>query len=67
MTLPLHWQKSSFSEGGDGNTCVEIADVRTRISIRDSKDPARGTLSFPPRAFATFVEVLKTGTSRTTT
>ncbi|WP_055523044.1 DUF397 domain-containing protein [Streptomyces graminilatus] len=67
MTSPLHWQKSSFSEGGDGNTCVEIADVRTRIAIRDSKDPAQGTLSFPPRAFTTFVEVFKTDTSGTTT
>lgn len=67
MTGPLHWRKSSFSEGGDGNTCVEIADVHTRIAIRDSKNPTQGTLSFPPRAFSTFVEVLKTGTSRTTT
>ncbi|NEC85669.1 DUF397 domain-containing protein [Streptomyces sp. SID12501] len=65
MTDPLHWQKSSFSEGGDGNTCIEIADVRTRIAIRDSKDPAQGTLSFPPRAFTTFVDALKTDTSGT--
>ncbi|NEA61528.1 DUF397 domain-containing protein [Streptomyces sp. SID12488] len=67
MTSPLLWQKSSFSEGGDGNTCVEIADVRTRIAIRDSKDPAQGTLSFPPRAFAMFLEVFKTDTSDTVT
>ncbi|WP_369036791.1 DUF397 domain-containing protein [Streptomyces adonidis] len=67
MTSPLHWQKSSFSEGGDGNTCVEIADLRTHIAIRDSKDPAQGTLSFPTRAFTTFVDVLKTDTSGTTT
>ena len=65
MTSPLHWQKSSFSEGGDGNTCVEIADVRTHIAIRDSKDPARGTLSFPAQTFTTFVEVIKTDTSGT--
>ena len=67
MTSPLHWQKSSFSEGGDGNTCVEIADLRSRVAIRDSKDPAQGTLSFPPRAFTTFVEVLKADTSGTAT
>ncbi|WP_330290790.1 DUF397 domain-containing protein [Streptomyces sp. NBC_00576] len=67
MTNPLPWQKSSFSEGGDGNTCVEIADACTHIAIRDSKDPARGTLTFPPRAFATFVEVLKRDTSGTAT
>lgn len=67
MSRPLHWQKSSFSEGGDGNTCVEIADLRPRIAIRDSKDPAQGALSFPHRAFTTFIDVLKTDTSGTTT
>lgn len=25
MTQTLHWQKSTFSDGGDGNTCVELA------------------------------------------
>ncbi|MFI6405326.1 DUF397 domain-containing protein [Streptomyces sp. NPDC050548] len=25
MPQPRHWQKSTFSDGGEGNTCVEIA------------------------------------------
>lgn len=25
MSHTLHWQKSSFSDGGEGNTCVEVA------------------------------------------
>lgn len=59
MTEPLHWRKSSFSGGGDGNTCVEIAPLRTRVAIRDSKHPAQGPLSFPPAVFTAFVEALK--------
>ncbi|MDX3454238.1 DUF397 domain-containing protein [Streptomyces sp. ME02-8801-2C] len=58
MTQSLNWRKSSFSGGAEGNTCVEIADLRTRIAIRDSKEPARGTLSFPTRSFTTFISSL---------
>ncbi len=29
MTAFGSWQKSSYSEGGDGNTCLELAAVRT--------------------------------------
>ena len=54
-----NWRKSSYSGGGDGNSCVEIANSRTHIAVRDSKTPARATLAFPTGAFATFVEALK--------
>ncbi|MFJ9179889.1 DUF397 domain-containing protein [Streptomyces sp. NPDC102360] len=59
MNTPNTWRKSSYSGSGDGNACVEIADAPTHISIRDSKDPARGALTFPTGAFATFVDALK--------
>ncbi|MFC8514136.1 DUF397 domain-containing protein [Streptomyces sp. NPDC057257] len=59
MDTPGNWRKSSYSGPGDGNSCVEIADRRSRISIRDSKDPAAGTLTFPTGTFTTFVESLK--------
>lgn len=59
MITPTSWKKSSFSGGGEGNDCVEVADMDTRISIRDSKAPTRATLTFPARAFAAFVEALK--------
>ncbi|MFF3915137.1 DUF397 domain-containing protein [Streptomyces sp. NPDC001852] len=59
MTQAVRWQKSSYSGGGDGNTCVEVADLNTRIAIRDSKAPARATLTFPAAAFAHFVGNLK--------
>ncbi|WP_405817364.1 DUF397 domain-containing protein [Streptomyces sp. NBC_01390] len=64
MTQSLNWRKSTYSSGAEGNTCVEIADQRTRIAIRDSKDPAHGSLTFPPRAFTTFIEVLKADSAR---
>lgn len=59
MTTPDTWQKSSYSGGGEGNACVEIATHPTHIAIRDSKNPSHGTLAIPPGAFALFIEVLK--------
>ncbi|MFI8087866.1 DUF397 domain-containing protein [Streptomyces sp. NPDC086080] len=61
MATPETWQRSSYSGGGDGNTCVEIAPLRTRVAIRDSKHPTRGPLSFLAPAFNTFVQALKSG------
>ncbi|MFF3376125.1 DUF397 domain-containing protein [Streptomyces sp. NPDC002680] len=65
MTQALNWRKSSFSGGAEGNTCVEIADLRARVAVRDSKEPARGTLSFPAGTFTAFVETLKADTAHT--
>ncbi|MDN3024789.1 DUF397 domain-containing protein [Streptomyces sp. S.PB5] len=59
MTTPAQWRKSSYSGGGEGNECVETADLRTLIAIRDSKNPTHGTLAFPPPVFATFLKSLK--------
>ncbi|MER5215039.1 DUF397 domain-containing protein [Streptomyces sp. NPDC002838] len=61
-----NWRKSSYSGPDDGNACVEIANSPTNIAIRDSKAPARATLSFPPRAFTPFLEALKTPHSTVT-
>ncbi|MEU0074767.1 DUF397 domain-containing protein [Streptomyces sp. NPDC006332] len=59
MTTPTVWRKSSYSGGGDGNNCVEIANLRTHIAIRDSKAPTRKPLSVPAAAFATIIDALK--------
>ncbi|MFJ9540552.1 DUF397 domain-containing protein [Streptomyces sp. NPDC101225] len=67
MLAPGIWQKSSYSGGGQGDACVEIANLRTRVAIRDSKDAVQGTLSFPAATFIAFVDVLKTDASRKTT
>ncbi|MFD4598107.1 DUF397 domain-containing protein [Streptomyces sp. NPDC058464] len=58
-----NWRKSSYSEGGDGNECVEIATTPTRTSVRDSKAPTRATLTFPTPTFALFLEALRTSPS----
>ncbi|MET8452463.1 DUF397 domain-containing protein [Streptomyces sp. NPDC005209] len=54
-----NWRKSSYSGGGDGNECVEMANSPTHVAVRDTKAPARATLTFPTGAFATFIEALK--------
>ncbi|MDT7843715.1 DUF397 domain-containing protein [Streptomyces justiciae] len=45
MTTPAQRRKSSYSGGGEGNDCVEMANLRTRIAIRDSNHPTHGTLA----------------------
>ncbi|QUW84877.1 DUF397 domain-containing protein [Streptomyces mirabilis] len=66
MTTPDNWRKSSYSGGGDGNSCVEIANRRTHIAVRDTKAPADRTLTFPAGAFTPFIEALKTTHSTVT-
>ena len=55
----MNWRKSTYSDGGEGDTCVEIATLPARIAVRDSKAPARATLSFPAPAFTAFIDHLK--------
>ncbi|MBK3524256.1 MULTISPECIES: DUF397 domain-containing protein [Streptomyces] len=64
MTTSPLWKKSSFSGGGEGNDCVEVAHSHPHISIRDSKAPTRATLTFPATAFVRFIESLKVRASR---
>ncbi|MFH8768645.1 MULTISPECIES: DUF397 domain-containing protein [unclassified Streptomyces] len=59
MGTPDNWRKSSYSGPGDGDSCVEIATAPTHIAIRDSKTPARATLTFPTAAFTPFIDALK--------
>ncbi|MGQ0839142.1 DUF397 domain-containing protein [Actinokineospora sp.] len=49
------WFKSSFSNGG-GDQCVECRiAVGTPVRVRDSKNPAAGSLRLPPAAWSAFV------------
>ena len=41
MAQSLHWQKSSFSGGADGNECVELASLNGGPLLRESDDPDR--------------------------
>ncbi|MFJ9895025.1 DUF397 domain-containing protein [Streptomyces sp. NPDC091280] len=58
------WRKSSYSGGGDGNNCVEIAATPSHTAVRDSKAPTRATLTFPAPAFASFLQALKSAALR---
>ncbi|MFD6188104.1 DUF397 domain-containing protein [Streptomyces sp. NPDC060275] len=55
----MNWRKSTYSGGGEGNTCVEIAESVTHIAIRDSKAPTRATLSIPAPSFTAFIDGIK--------
>ncbi|WP_030898894.1 DUF397 domain-containing protein [Streptomyces sp. NRRL F-5126] len=59
MMIPNTWQKSSYSGGGQGNACVEVAHRHTHVAVRDSKVPARAALSMTTGSFTTFIEALK--------
>ncbi|WP_394430936.1 DUF397 domain-containing protein [Streptomyces sp. SGAir0957] len=58
MTEPLHWQKSTFSGGGDGNTCVEVAAAAGSIHLRESDDPAQ-EIATTPAALSHLLRTLK--------
>ncbi|MFI8487691.1 DUF397 domain-containing protein [Streptomyces rubrogriseus] len=49
----LRWFKSSYS-GDEGGNCVEVAQERTAIHIRDSKAP-QGHVTVGPGAWAAFL------------
>ena len=51
MNSALVWFKSSYS-GSEGGQCLEVATCPTAVHVRDSKDPAAGTLSFSSAAWS---------------
>jgi hypothetical protein len=53
------WRKSTRSTGGGGN-CVEVAqNLPGVVGVRDSKDPAGGTLTVSPAAWSMFTAAVK--------
>ncbi|MFJ6404006.1 DUF397 domain-containing protein [Streptomyces hydrogenans] len=55
-TSELDWFKSSYSNGGNGETCVEVAHTPHAIHVRDSKNTPGPRLAFAPAAWVGFVE-----------
>jgi hypothetical protein len=51
----LVWFKSSYSDGPDGNSCVEIAIAPHTIHVRDSKHTEGPRLVLTPEAWVGFV------------
>ncbi|MBP2326279.1 hypothetical protein JOF56_006664 [Kibdelosporangium banguiense] len=53
------WRKSSYSSGGGGGACVELASAPLSTAVRDSKSPSSGVLTFPAAPWATFLTALR--------
>lgn len=51
----LAWFKSSYSDGPEGDSCVEIAIAPRTVHVRDSKNVAGPRLTLAPTAWASFV------------
>ncbi|MFF8637489.1 DUF397 domain-containing protein [Streptomyces pilosus] len=51
----LAWSKSSYSDGPEGDSCVEIATAPVAVHVRDSKNVAGPRLTLTPGAWASFV------------
>jgi hypothetical protein len=64
ITRRLHWQKSTFSDGGDGNTCVEVAAAHPTLRLRESDTPTTH-LNTTPTPLAGLLHHIKTGGPRT--
>lgn len=57
----LVWFKSSYSDGTEGDSCVEIATAPATIHVRDSKHIAGPRLQLSPEAWADFVPFASRG------
>jgi hypothetical protein len=55
----LRWVKSTHSGGSD--QCVEVARLRDRVLVRDSKDPAGPVLTFNPGEWRAFLAGVNAG------
>ncbi|MFI1025067.1 DUF397 domain-containing protein [Streptomyces olivaceus] len=51
----LRWFKSSYSDGPDGNSCVEVAAALSTVHVRDSKSPQGAQLALAPEAWVGFL------------
>ncbi|MEU9312686.1 DUF397 domain-containing protein [Streptomyces sp. NPDC048256] len=58
---PTDWQKSTYSDGGDGNDCVELASTPTALHLRESDAPGTALVT-APAPLAQFLHAIRTGT-----
>ncbi|GAA2978797.1 uncharacterized protein DUF397 [Streptomyces sp. KhCrAH-43] len=55
MIREHEWFKSSYSDNGNSNECVEVAASPGAVHVRDSKDLSVPQLAFGETAWAGFV------------
>ncbi|MFF8191614.1 DUF397 domain-containing protein [Streptomyces bobili] len=58
MTAPDNWQKSSFSGGGDGSNCLELASTPTTLHLRESDTPST-ILTTTPTPFTHLLDAVR--------
>jgi hypothetical protein len=58
----MNWRKASYTNGGEN--CVEVADNKSRVLVRDTKDSQGPMLRFTPDAWRRFAKQLKNLASR---
>jgi hypothetical protein len=56
----IQWQKSSFSGGGDGDECVELAHGGGSLLLRESDAPTR-IVPVTPTGLAALLDHVQAG------
>jgi hypothetical protein len=52
----VRWRKTSYSNGGQQGSCVEVArGLPGSVAVRDSKDPRGPVLTITPQAWTTLL------------
>jgi hypothetical protein len=64
MAMSLKWQKSSFSGGGEGNDCLELASTPTTLHLRESDAPTT-ILTTTPTALSHLLAGIRTDAAPT--
>lgn len=60
MIQTTRWQKSTFSDGSDGDACVELAATPTTLHVRESDTPDT-ELTTTTEPLAHLIRALKSG------
>lgn len=53
-----NWRKSSYS-GGEGGSCVEVADTPGTVAVRDTKNRAGGHFTVSRAQFTALLDSIR--------
>ena len=57
----LNWRKSSYSGGGAGGNCVEVAKIVDGVLVRNSKRPDGEIIAFTSSELSAWIDGCKAG------